>query len=250
MNPIQPQSSHGSLGDGLTRRRFVTGAASTALLAGAGMLTGGCEGTTTSPLLVRRSSSLSRTRRGGLVSLEEVVARRRSEREFTNQAVTEAEISQLLWAAQGITADWGGRTSPSAGALYPLELYLVTRSTYGHYRPQGHRLEVLADRDLRGEVAAAARDQPAVRHAPLTIVISAVYARTVKKYGSRGRRYAELEAGHVAQNVLLQAVALGLVAVPIGAFDDQRLAATLRLPSDRSPLYIIALGHPGGITTS
>ena len=184
------------------------------------------------------------------MSLEEVLAGRRSKREFTNQAVTESEISQLLWAAQGITADWGGRTSPSAGALYPLELYLVTRAMYGHYRPQGHRLEVLADGDLRGEVAAAALDQPAVRHAPLTIVISAVYARTVKKYGARGRRYAELEAGHVAQNVLLQAVALGLAAVPIGAFDDQRLAAALRLPSDRGPLYIIALGHPGGITTS
>ena len=125
MNPIQPSFDHGSLGDGLTRRGLVTGAASTAFLAGAGMLTGGCEATTTSPLPVRRSYSVSSPQRGGLVSLEEVLARRRSEREFSNQAVTEAEISQLLWAAQGITADWGGRTSPSAGALYPLEVYLA-----------------------------------------------------------------------------------------------------------------------------
>ncbi len=171
-------------------------------------------------------------------------ARPRSHREFRPQALTEAEISQLLWAAQGITADWGGRTAPSAGGLYPLELHLLTPGAYRHYLPQEHRVELLADEDLRPQASAAALHQPAVRTAALTIVITAVYARTVRKYGTRGRRYVQLEAGHAAQNVLLQAAVLGLAAVPIGAFDDRRLAQALGLPSDRAPLYIIAVGHP------
>ena len=121
---------------------------------------------------------------------------------------------------------------------------MVTPDAYAHYRPQGHRLELLAERDLRREVAAAALEQPAVTGAPLTLVIAGVYARTAEKYGSRGRRYVELEAGHVAQNVLLQAVALGLAAIPIGSFDDQRLARTLRVPGGHAPLYLVAVGHP------
>jgi SagB-type dehydrogenase family enzyme len=173
-----------------------------------------------------------------------VLASRRSRREFTTQALTEQEISQLLWAVQGLTAAWGGRTSPSAGALYPLELYVLTPEVYGHYLPRGNRLEVLADRDLRREAAASALGQSAVRDAPLTLVIAAVYARTEKKYGARGRRYVQLEAGHAAQNALLQAVALGLAAVPIGAFNDERLARSLHLPQEQAPLYIIPIGHP------
>jgi SagB-type dehydrogenase family enzyme len=175
--------------------------------------------------------------------LHGALARRRSHRAFTTEALSELEISQLLWAAQGITAGWGGRTAPSAGGLYPLELYLLTPEAYRHYRPQGHRVELLAEGDWRGQIAAAALHQPTVAAAVLTIVITAVYARTTRKYGSRGRRYVELEAGHTAQNLLLQAVALGLAAVPIGAFDDKRLAQTLRLPSDHIPLYLVAIGH-------
>jgi SagB-type dehydrogenase family enzyme len=130
-----------------------------------------------------------------------VLARRRSERRFTIRALTEQEIAQLLWAAQGITDESGGRTSPSAGALYPLELYAVTPDAYGHYLTEGHRLEVLAERDLRRELAAAVFEQSAVarRGSPIKC---AVYARTEKKYGARGRRYAELEAGHAAQRAL------------------------------------------------
>ncbi len=225
----------------LTRRRFVVGAGSAAAL-GAGVLADGC-GAAPAPLEVRRTAGLPPPRATGGMSLERALALRRSRREFTDQALTQQEISELLWAGQGITSDQGGRTSPSAGALYPLELYVVTPALYGHYAPRGHKLEVLADRDLRRDLAAAALGQPAVSSAPLTLVIAAVYARTTKKYGSRGRRYVELEAGHVAQNVLLQAVALRLGAVPMGAFDDRRVAHVLRLPADRTPLYIVAVGH-------
>ncbi len=226
----------------LTRRRCVNSSVAAALAAGTGALAG-C-GATTSPPPVRRVDSLPQPRRDGSVSLAGALAARRSQRTFTTRRLTETEISQLLWAGQGITAGWGGRSAPSAGALYPLELYLLTPDAYRHYRPQGHRVELLVEADLRAELAAAALHQPAVAAAPLTIVVTGVYHRTTKKYGARGRRYVELEAGHAAQNVLLQAVALGLAAVPIGAFDDRQLAQALRLPSDHAPLYIIAVGHP------
>lgn len=229
----------------LTRRRFVLSAGSVAAAGGMGALTSGC-GAARSALPVRHVDPLPPPPHRSTVTLEEALAGRRSHREFTNRPLTELEISQLLWAAQGTTAAWGGRTAPSAGALYPLELYLLTSDAYRRYRPDGHRIELLAADDLRAQAAAAALHQPAVGNAALTIVITAVYARTTKKYGSRGRRYVELEAGHAAQNVLLQAVALDLAAVPIGAFDDRRLAETLRLPNDRAPLYIIAVGHPRG----
>jgi SagB-type dehydrogenase family enzyme len=119
-----------------------------------------------------------------------------------------------------------------------------TPDAYGHYRPQGHLLDVLGERDLRRDLAAAALEQPAVKDAPLTVVIAGVFARTLKKYGTRGRRYVHLEAGHVAQNVLLQAVALGLAAVPIGAFDGQRLAQTLSLPGEHAPTVPRRRGAP------
>jgi SagB-type dehydrogenase family enzyme len=138
----------------------------------------------------------------------------------------------------------GRADQPIGGSAVPLELYVLTAEVYGRYLPQGHRLELLADRDLRREAAAAAFGQTAVSDAPLTLVIGAVYARTEKKYVARGRRYAQLEAGHAAQSVLLQAVALGLAAVPIGSFDDRWLADRLRLPGEHAPLYLIPVGHP------
>ena len=177
------------------------------------------------------------------VSLEETLLDRRSVRAFTDQGLTLVELSQLLWATQGITAEWGGRTAPSAGALYPLEVYLVTPHTLYHYLPEGHRAEVLSDEDLRIELTRAALDEPAVYGAPAVFVITAVYARTAAKYGERGERYVHLEAGHAAQNLLLQAGALGLAGVPIGAFSDDDVARVLDLPPDRVPLYLIPIGH-------
>ena len=180
----------------------------------------------------------------GKLTLEETLAQRRSVREFSDTPLTQAELAQVLWAAQGITHPDGLRTAPSAGALYPLEVYAVTREGVYHYEPPGHRLRVQARGDVRPALYDAALQQDPVLQAPAVIVIAAVYERTAQKYGAeRSPRYVHLEAGHVAQNVLLQAVALKLAAVPIGAFEDDKVKPVLALPSDQQPLYLIPVGH-------
>lgn len=180
----------------------------------------------------------------GSVSLEDAIARRRSAREFAHEPLTATQLSQLLWAAQGLTGAGGARAAPSAGALYPLELRVVHAGSVCRYVPDEHALAVQASRDLRPALAAAALDQAAVAAAAAVIVVAAVYARNAGKYGVRGERYAALEAGHAAQNILLEAVALGLAAVPIGAFDDDAVKRVLALPNGHEPLYLIAVGRP------
>jgi SagB-type dehydrogenase family enzyme len=181
----------------------------------------------------------------GTLTLEETLARRRSVREFKGEPLTLAELGQLLWAAQGVTNQYGFRTAPSAGALYPLEVYAVTHEGVYHYEPQGHWLTVHLAGDLRPALYEAALRQDPVLNAPVVFVITAVYGRTAAKYGAeRSPRYVHLEAGHAAQNVLLQAVALNLGAVPIGAFYDERVREVLKLPSDQQPLYLIPVGRP------
>ncbi len=181
----------------------------------------------------------------GRLTLEEALAQRRSVREFADAPLTLTELGQLLWAAQGTTHPAGLRTAPSAGALYPLQVYAVTREAVYHYLPQGHQMTTHVRGDVRSALHAAALRQDSVLQAPATMVIAAVYARTAQKYGEeRSPRYVHLEAGHAAQNVLLQAVALGLGAVPIGAFEDDRVRQVLTLPSDQQPLYLIPIGHP------
>ena len=183
--------------------------------------------------------------REGKLSLEAALSRRRSIRSFTKEPLTAEQIGQLVWAAQGITDPQGFRTAPSAGALYPLEVYVATAAGAFHYEPGPHRLQPHVAEDLRAALAAAALNQSAIAEAPAVLVITAVYERTARKYGEdRARRYATLEAGHVAQNVLLEAVALGLGAVPVGAFDDGRVARLLDLESREAPLYLIPVGHP------
>ena len=179
----------------------------------------------------------------GDVSVEEALRRRASVRSFTATELTEAQIGQLLWAAQGITRDWGGRTAPSAGALYPLEVYLVTATAVRHYLPQGHQAQVWTDSRARTELARAA-DQDAAAAAPAILVITVVVARTAAKYGSLGERYVLLEAGHAAQNVMLEVVPLGLGGVTIGAFDRDLVASTLALPHGERAVYLIPLGTP------
>ncbi len=180
----------------------------------------------------------------GTVPLEMALRRRRSVREFLAEPLTEAEIGQLLWAAQGVTADWGGRTAPSAGALYPLELHALTPTGALHYLPDGHRVEVTSERDLRADLEAAALDQHAVGGAPLVTAVVVVPARTAETYGDRAGRYVDLEAGHAAQSLLLQAVAMDLVAVPIGAFDDDAVARILALPPGHEVRYLLPVGRP------
>ncbi|MCJ7621153.1 MAG: SagB/ThcOx family dehydrogenase [Anaerolineae bacterium] len=180
----------------------------------------------------------------GEKSLEEVIASRRSMREFADQALSWSDISQLLWSAQGITDPGGLRTAPSAGALYPLEIYVALPDGAYHYLPCGHAVESVSAGDLREDLWQAGLRQDALRQAPAIFVIAAVYERTEAKYGERAERYVHLEAGHAAQNMLLQAVALELGAVPIGAFSDDLAQAALGLPADHRPLYLIPVGHP------
>jgi SagB-type dehydrogenase family enzyme len=181
----------------------------------------------------------------GTLTLEETLAKRRSVRKFNDVELTQAEIGQLSWAAQGITHPAGMRTAPSAGALYPLELYVVTPSGTYHYEPEGHRLTLVLEGDARPALHEAALGQEAVLEAPAVFVITAIYERTAQKYGEeRSPRYVHLEAGHAAQNLLLQAVALDLGAVPMGAFYDEDVQKVLELPPDHAPLYLIPVGHP------
>lgn len=180
----------------------------------------------------------------GEVSFEECVERRRSVRSYQETEIDLGLLSQLCWSAQGITDDETGfRAAPSAGATYPLEVYLVQRTGFFRYLPQEHRLVKLGSEDLRIPLAEAAHGQSCVRTAPLDIIVTAVYARTARAYGERGVRYVQMEAGHVAQNIHLQAVSCGLSSVPVGAFQDDEVKKILGLPEEEEPLYIIPVGY-------
>jgi len=181
----------------------------------------------------------------GSLSLEECIQSRRSKRSYISRPLTLEQISQLLWAAQGITDQARGlRAAPSAGALYPLELYVVKSDGVYHYKPEGHELERLSGEDLRKPLAGAALGQESVSEAAVDIVICGVYERVTGKYGNRGVIYTHIEVGHAAQNIHLEAVALGLGSVPVGAFQDEKVAGVLALPKDHKPLYIIPVGYP------
>ncbi len=222
-------------------RELVASAAALALLAA------GCA--SEAPSWVRSSAArygppvaLPAPSTGGGMPLDQAIAERRSTRSFGAGALPEAVIGQLLWAAQGVTSPDGRRAVPSAGGLYPLELYAVTPTTVMHYLPDGHRAEVRASPDLRPRLEAAAFDQAAVGAAPDLLVVAAVPDRTRRKYGARADTYVDLEAGHAAENILLEAVALGLAAVPIGGLDPGRAARALALPADQHVLYLIPVG--------
>ena len=188
---------------------------------------------------------LPRPARSGVVSLEEALSQRRSVREFSPGQLTERQLSQLLWAVQGTTSPEGYRTAPSAGALYPLEIYVVLPAGFYHYDPARHRLDRISREDLRPALCRAALEQQAIREAEAVCVVAAVYERTSQKYGAaRSPRYVHLEAGHAAQNLLLEAVALGLGAVPMGAFHDAEVQKALSLPRNHEPLYLIPAGKP------
>lgn len=201
------------------------------------------------------------TRSGGMISLpsprqdsdfsiERALRERRSVREFGKTTLTQDEVSQLLWAAQGITSRDGMRTAPSAGALYPLELYLVAGMVRDldpgvyKYMSGGHKLVKIIAGDQRHKLASAAHGQDCVADAAAVLVVTAVEQRTTGKYGSRGGRYVHIETGHAAQNVFLQAAALGLGAVVVGAFEDDRVGELLHLPEGEAPLYLMSLGRP------
>lgn len=179
-------------------------------------------------------------------SVEEALSNRRSVREYGKDSLTIQEISQLLWAAQGITVRWGGRTAPSAGALYPLEIYVVVGEIKGlvpglyHYDPGKHSITKKIDGDLRRKLTEASLFQDEITRAPATFVITAVYERTMKKYEQRGIQYVHMEVGAVGENIYLQAETLGLGTVFIGAFEDEKVKEALRI--EEEPLGIMPVG--------
>ncbi|MBD3370487.1 SagB/ThcOx family dehydrogenase [Candidatus Fermentibacteria bacterium] len=185
----------------------------------------------------------------GSVSLEETLQARRSRRSYTEETVTLEELSQLLWAAQGLTSPRGYRASPSAGALYPLETLVVASSIDSlppgvyRYLPSEHALVRESEADLT-ELAEAALGQGCVREAAAVIVLAAVYERVTDVYGTRGKRYVHMEVGHTSQNIYLQCETLGLGTVAVGAFEDSEVAELLGLPSDQKPLYLMPVGRP------
>ncbi|HSJ46174.1 MAG TPA: SagB/ThcOx family dehydrogenase [Euzebyales bacterium] len=194
------------------------------------------------PVRVVPALALPPPRTDGETSLEQAILRRGSVREFDPEPLTLGQLGQLLWAAQGQREQ--GRTAPSAGGLYPLEIYVAHEGGVYHYRPPGHEVAAVSSTDIRDDLAAAALDQRAFHTAPAVIAIAGVEERTARKYGARAERYVVIEVGHAAQNVLLQAAVLGVGAVPTGAFDDAAVADLFGMPDGTELLYLIPVGRP------
>lgn len=185
----------------------------------------------------------------GRVSVQRALWSRRSVREFSRHPLRLSELAQLLWAAQGMTGFEGRRTAPSAGTSYPLEVHVLVGAVEdlpaGHYRylPRRHELLQRARGDRREPLARAARDQAWIAQAPVILVLSAVPERTSFTYGVRGARYVQQEAGAAAQNLALQATALGLASAVVGAFRDAEVARLLGLSAWEEPVCILPVGH-------
>ncbi len=181
----------------------------------------------------------------GSMSVEEAIARRRSVRRFADTPLSVEQLGRLCWAGQGITDPKRGlRASPSAGATYPLDLYVVTAAGVDHYQPEKHALRRHLTGDLRSAIRGTALNQAAVGEAPACLVITATPERAARRYGQRAMRYCLLEAGHVAQNILLQATTLELAGVPVGAFEEAKTAEVLKLPPGTEVLYLLPIGRP------
>lgn len=182
-------------------------------------------------------------------SVEQALHARRSVRTYKPAPLSLSEVSQLLWAAQGLTHRAGMRTAPSAGALYPLEIYIVAGDVTSlqagvyHYNPQEHGLILIREGDIRPELSEAALQQSAVKDAAIVLIISAEYERTTVKYGQRGIQYVHMEVGHVSQNVYLQAESLGLGTVFIGAFHEDEIRMILRISQEEIPLGLMPVGN-------
>jgi SagB-type dehydrogenase family enzyme len=195
----------------------------------------------------------------GHVSLEEAIFRRRAVRKFRRDSLDLLQLSQILWSAQGITGPREVRAAPSAGATYPLEIFVVLgeqgvvagetkqspqelKAGIYHYEADSHSLTLHKPSDLRSDLARAALDQEFIVDVPINIVICAIYHRTSHRYGTRGERYVHMEVGHVGENIHLQVVALGLATVEVGAFRDEEVRKVLGVEDQIRPLYIMPVG--------
>lgn len=219
----------------------------------------------------RKASQASQTdliqlpnpRYDGGTSVEKALNSRRSVRSYADEPLSLSDISQILWAAQGITKrtdtppskwnpkyEWQGgyRTAPSAGALYAMEVYVLAGKVNGlsngvyKYIPKTHSLKRVFSEDKRTEIYKVALQQSSIKDAAAVLIMAGVYERTSYKYGARAERYVHMEAGFVGENVCLQAVALGIGTVMIGAFQDEGVKTVLALPNDEFPLAIMPLG--------
>jgi len=197
---------------------------------------------------------LPRPRIEGFFLLERAIKGRRTIRNFRPEPLTQEQFSQILWAAQGITEDSGfKRACPSAGALYPMEIYAVVgsvgvmgfRAGVYHYGPKDHAVGLVSEGDCRNEIARAALSQMWMARAPVNFVITAEYERVTIKYGKRGVRYAMIEAGHIGQNIFLQGEGLGLGVGIVGAFHDEEVIRVMNIPPTHEPLVIMPVGYKG-----
>ena len=182
------------------------------------------------------------------LGVEEAISKRRSRRRFRDTSWGQRELSHLLWAGQGITNRGGFRAAPSAGATFPLTIYVVIGNVEGipaglyRYRPDSHSLEALSKGDLRKDLSRGALGQAMIAEAPVSIVIAADYSRTTGRYGQRGRRYVDMEVGHAGQNIYLECEVLGLGTCAVGAFNDKSVKELLGIVEE--PLYIMPIGIP------
>jgi SagB-type dehydrogenase family enzyme len=198
--------------------------------------------------LFSKSIKLPKPQYDSNVSIEETLLKRRSIRSYKSEPLSIAEISQLLWSAQGVTNRKGFRTAPSAGALYPLEVYIaagnVTDLYAGIYKDYPHRHEIVntVKGDKRSELCRAGLGQSSIKNAPAVMLFCAVYERVTGSYGKRGIQYVHMEVGHAIQNVCLQAISLGLGSVIIGAFNDFDVKDVMNFELDEHPLLILPVG--------
>jgi SagB-type dehydrogenase family enzyme len=193
---------------------------------------------------------LPEPRRQGAMSLEAALWARHSTRALTRDSISLAEVGQLLWAAQGVNRPDNHRTAPSAGATYPLELYLLAARVRDlpagvyHYRPAGHQIELVAAGDRLAEMVSAATRQAWQADAAAVVVFAAVYERAAQRFRERAERYVPMDVGFAGQNVYLEAAALGLATTFAGSFQDSALARIFGLPQDQRPLGLMPVGHP------
>ena len=201
---------------------------------------------------MERQMNLPKPRLKGEVSVEQAIKHRRTIRSYLSKPLTLEQLSQIFWAAQGITEDRGyKRAAPSGGALYPMDIYAVVgdngvqglKAGIYHYDPHKHAALLVTEGDLREGVARASFSQMWMARAPLNLVVTSEYSRITSKYGSRGKRYAMIEAGHVGQNIFLQAESLGLRAGIVGAFHDNEVFRIMKINRSHEPLLILPVGY-------
>jgi len=234
------------------RREFLRGAASLGALALLSCFLPSCSpGDEPAPTggQLGEGGELPEPRTDGDVSVEETLLKRRSVRTYSGKALTLEEVSQLLWAAQGITNARGFRTAPSAAATYTLETYLVVGDVSGlvegvyRYQPAGHNLVKLLDSDYRPELTRKSAGRYFIEGGAIYILFTGVYRRIARDAGDEGVKYVHMEVGHAAQNVYLQAVALGLGTVVCGGIDADGIRQVLELPESEEPLYFMPVGR-------